>query len=498
MNYLLKQMVIFRSVILLCVTLFVYTWGYAQDVNEADFFEDGLSAVDTTLNLVSDFGVNASDTLDDSENLQQAIDFATQFPNGGRIDIPAGTYFFSGIKMKNNVHLVIDSMATLVATAPTGVMFSFGLNRKGNDALVTIRSVSIRSNGRKYTVDLRKGAVNAKLWFANCRNVNNFMIEGFRILDHYTKMSGVTLNLAQEGDQAFMATNGVVKNGDIENAHVGYGLIQVQCAKHVLFRDLAGQGGVTLRMESGAVADSPDYIKIDSIWARNISTRYGSSAFIMGAHTKVNGYVNIDTVYGFSSGSVGSVGRGFVTQEEAAAGKTPGYFSPDCVIKNVHGVFGPQAQVKWKNLDMIPCELRYLIPEEKNGPDGESYICPSFGVFGWNDTAITNITNITGEGYVYGKIIYTKEDEIADCSTVNVKNTLQGNVEIFPNPATDFVNVMATKEVTLFIYDANGCSFFEGKVRGQVQIDVSPYPRGVYFFKIKNNNEVENRKIIIQ
>lgn len=433
------------KIIVLIVTLVLPGFLQLHAQVESDFFKDTSTSV-IVKDLVLDYGVNNQDEQDDSPLLQQAIDEVSAL-GGGKIMLPYGTYYLMGIFLKDNVHLMIDSATTIVGAAPTGVIFSMGLARKGADALVTIRNVSIRGNGGRYTVDIRHGEVNEKLWFANCRNVDNFMIADFNIQDHYTKMSGVTLNTGWYEDQYVMARNGVVKNGDVVNAHVGYGLIQVQCCSHVLFKNLSGQGGVTLRMESGAVANSPEYILIDDVWGRKISSRYGSSAFIMGAHTKKNGYVNIKNVYTISSGSGGGIGKGYVTEAEAAAGLTPGYFSPDSEVDSVHAVFGYNAQVKWKNFDMVPCPIRHLISDDKTG-DSVSHLAPSFAAMSHNDTAIS-LTNVTWEGFKYqSNLIVSKEDELKDCppDVITASNTL---FEVGHDSGSITIAVASNKEWTV-------------------------------------------------
>lgn len=378
---------------------------------ESDFFADTTKNL-LVIDLVEDYHAIVTDENDDSNLLQSAIDNVSA-AGGGKVILQKGTYILTGILLKDNVHIVIDSGTLIRPPVNTGVIFALGLTRKGVDAEKTIRNVSIRGNGGSYIVDLRSGIINEKLWFANCRNVENFMVADFHILDHYTKMSGVTVNVAWNGDNYYMARNGVIKNGDVENAHVGYGLIQVQCGQHILFKNLAGQGGVTLRLESGAIDGTPDYIKIDDVWGRKISSRYGSSCFIMGSHTKQNGYVNIKNAYSFSSGFGGGIGKGFVTEEEAAAGLTPGHFSPDSEVDSVHAVFGYGAQVKWKNWDVVPCPIRHLISEEK-GPDNESYIAPSITAMKWNDKEIS-LTNVTYEGFYFNDSIIDDSYELPDC-----------------------------------------------------------------------------------
>ncbi|MEX0321553.1 MAG: glycosyl hydrolase family 28-related protein [Puniceicoccaceae bacterium] len=385
--------------------------------NESRFFNDTIGKVSKSVDLVRDFGANGQDAKDDSQALQKAIDQLASLPGGGKITIPEGTYHLMDIVMKSNIHIVIDTAATIVPANPSGMVFRFGADRKGAKALVQVNNASIRGKGGRYTVDFRSGKVMEKLAFANCRNVDNFMIADFEVLDNYTRLSSVTLNLAQHEDQFFRARNGVIKNGDVVNAHVGYGLIQMQLGYNILFKDLSGQGGVTLRLESGAVADSPPEINIDEIYARNISNRDGSSAFIMGAHTKIHGKVDIDGVTTYGSCFGGGIGRGFATPDQAARGHTGGHFSADSIVKNVHAVFGTNGTVKSKNFYLIPEPLKKYLSKEKS-PDTVSFKSPSIAAIKYSDPNIT-LMNVTAEGFEHQPIpVVINRKKVTDPETL--------------------------------------------------------------------------------
>lgn len=390
------------------------------EVTESMFFTDTIDSVDQTVSIL-DYGADGSDTVDDSAALQAAIDDMTALPNGGKITISAGTFYLSQIYPKSNVHLEIDPGATLVETDASGSMFSFGLDSSGTDALVTISNVSIRASSGRYTVDLSHGAPNPnKLQFVKLLNARNFMVADFYVLDNYTKMSSVTLNSADYNDQWFQPCEGVIINGYAVDSHYGYGLIQAQACNDVLFQDLSAVGGITLRLETGAVDyDAPDEIMLDEIYGRNISITNGHGAAMMGPHYRVNGHVDIDGVTAVGSLYAVSAGDGFVNKDEAAVGYTAGYFADTCVIKNVHAVYGEDAGYKSKNFDDIPCELRSKITPAP-AYSAKIYRGPSSISVNDNTTNVT-FSSVTQEGFVYRTSpIMSSDDEISSCSYVSV------------------------------------------------------------------------------
>jgi len=80
------------------------------------------------------------------------------------------------------------------------------------------------------------------------------------------------------------------------------------------------------------------------------------------------------------------------------------------------------------------------------------------------------------------------------CSTVNSVNNVPtiSDVTIFPNPATDLLNIRSSDFVSaVSMYDQMGRIVYEANNinRGSYQINTANMPKGIYFVKIRFNNE---------
>ncbi|VGO18090.1 glycosyl hydrolase family 28-related protein [Pontiella sulfatireligans] len=361
---------------------------------EQDFYKDTIQQVSRSVNLVKDYGASGSDDADDSAALQKAVDEMTVLPDGGKIMIPQGRFILDDIQIKSNVHIEVDPEAVLVPPG-LGIMFSMGRDAAANNC-------SIRgAGGRRYTVDLTSipAGRTMRMGFVNCKDVDNFMISDFNVLDNFTALSSLTFNLAERDGNYFRARNGVVKNGNVDKGHYGYGVVQAQAGYNILFKDLSATGGITLRLETGAkgVTFAPADMNLDQIFGRNISIANGHGGVMMGSHVRQNGHVDIDGVYAESAILAASAGVGFANAEQVAAGLKPGRFAPSSIIRNVHAVYGEKAQLKPKNFPEVPAPLQDRISKTLN-PDGVSYDGPSVAAAATTDPKI-RILNVTMEGF---------------------------------------------------------------------------------------------------
>ena len=80
------------------------------------------------------------------------------------------------------------------------------------------------------------------------------------------------------------------------------------------------------------------------------------------------------------------------------------------------------------------------------------------------------------------------------CPTVNSVNSVPtiSDVTIFPNPATDLLNIHSSDFVSaISMYDQMGRIVYEANNinRGSYQINTSRMPKGIYFVKIRFNND---------
>ena len=73
-----------------------------------------------TKNLQSDYGLVDDDALtDQSETFQKAIDdLAAQ--GGGRLIVPKGTYRLAGVRLRSNIHLLIEKDTVIKPYWPEG------------------------------------------------------------------------------------------------------------------------------------------------------------------------------------------------------------------------------------------------------------------------------------------------------------------------------------------------------------------------------------------
>lgn len=372
---------------------------------ETDFYketwENGVE-----VNLVDSYGTSGSDERDDSQKLQQAIDELTLQPDGGKIIIPYGKYYLSNVALKSNVHLAIDSGTVIRPTTP-GFVITVG---KDTDV---VKNVSIRGVGGMFIMDFTGVESGISTTGINCQNVDTFLIANMLTVDNYTVHSSIRFNMAEYNGGYFIARNGVVKNIDNTAAHVGYGTIQVGAGRNILFKDLDGDGGVTLRLESGAGGLDLLGATVFDIFARNITGRNGNCALMISPHAMKNGIVDADSIVSYSSRCAVWIPKG-----DTRNGDTPGYYSDSSSVSNITAYWGTTAQNKYGHFKMIPCPYRHLIEEEKL-PDGKAAYGPASAAViyeasgkgtGYFNVDLDNINMI---GYPPGaKMIRTEADEV--------------------------------------------------------------------------------------
>ncbi|WP_139344225.1 Iota-carrageenase A2 [Cellulophaga omnivescoria] len=382
-------------------------------LNETDFYTPPNNYA-VTKNLVQDYGVDKIFATDDSKKLQEAINDVSS-KGGGKLLIPKGEYTVSEIKLKSNVHIVVNSEAVFrPSTRPDNknyAMFTFGKES------AVVKNVSISSsNGEKFTVDLTK-ANNSNVAVFNLNNISNFLISDFRVKDALTKFSAVTMGITEFNNKYMWPTNGVVKNAVTLNSDYGYGLVQVQAAKNVLYKNLKGTGGVTLRFETGWTFMNDLQIGgVHDMYGENISCTNGNAAVMVSPHAMHNGKVYVNGITANSCGFAVRIEGGFVSKKYSAPGLVDGTFSK-VTINNVNATYGNKdAQLKPKHYKFMPCDLRDLIDENPITAGGESYWGPSISAVlnTPNYKVVLNKKTVSGTGFKNGFIVQTEEDAVSD------------------------------------------------------------------------------------
>lgn len=78
-----------------------------------------------------------------------------------------------------------------------------------------------------------------------------------------------------------------------------------------------------------------------------------------------------------------------------------------------------------------------------------------------------------------------------------------GEIQIYPNPSNGFVNICLSElvgDIAIDVRDINGKVGFveKWKYSGNIILDLSPYPKGIYLLTITTNDKVFTEKIILQ
>lgn len=479
----------------------------AQD--ESEFYTETHN-LGVLKNLVDDYAVNANDNLDDSEVLQRAIDEITALENGGRIILQEGTYYFSEVKLKSNVHLEIDKNAVIHPASRTDdknhAIFVLG------DTGEVCKNISVRGIGGRYNVDLTN-LENINVRVFQLQNVENFLLADLNVDDEETKFSAITFGYRESDGSFYSPLNGVIKNSNINNAHYGYGLVQAQAATNVLFKDLSGAGGVTLRFETGY--DKMNELQVGGVfdmYGENISCVDGNAALMISPHAIKNGHVEVKNVTSVNCGFAVRIAKGYVKEEKVEIGLKPGYFSSTSKVTNIKATFGLSAQLKLRHQRYIPCELRDLLVEKEDLLE-KIFIGPSI-------VAVLNEADGEGEGKYNIEILeltvlgftsqkkdIVREQDVLNCDDIvtNIeKELLKAEFKIYPNPFkyACIISLPESKEFDfLQILDTSGKVIYQQNIKGEAsQLEISEeklkVAKGLYFVKIVGADICLRKKVI--
>ena len=362
--------------------------------NENRFYNPALIPInELPITLTGDNSALDSDLLN-----QQIMQLSAD--GGGTIKISDGQYYLKDIRLKSNVHLAFTSNSTLLpfldesATGKNIIMFHMGNQQHVENVAVTTIAEDSEDSSQWLSVNIPKGDYNGVKVF-EVSDAKNFKISGIKINDTYSKFSGVVLNLPDSLQIADIPTNGIVKNVSIENAHVGYGLVQTQTGRTVLFKNLAGKGGVTLRLETGVrEVNLVNIGTLNDIVGRNIKIVNGDTAMVTSPHRVDQGIIDVEGITAINSTYAVRVAKGFLDNKPGTVDNL-GSFDSRSYIGGITVQGGELAQVKGKDLPFFACEERNEIRTSCRYPDFESYSGRSIGVI--NDIANVASGCIGGE-----------------------------------------------------------------------------------------------------
>lgn len=398
-------------------------FAFSHVDNESNFYK-----TPTGLKIVEDFkdtyNVDDDFKTDDSQKLQKAIDSISS-AGGGKLIIRKGSYSFVEVWLKSNVHIEVEDEVVIRPTNKTSLKNHaiFYLSSKHENP---IRNVSFTGTNGVPVIDLRYSE-NKRVRVFHIRNVHNFLLSDFNILDNHTLFASIEFLPLELNGKLFTPLNGVIKNiKSLNVADYGYGLVQLRTGENLLFKNLSGIGGTTLRLEGHlkSLRSVGGKANMHNIIGRNISCVKGNSAVMLSPHYIFNGHVDVADITALGCGFGVRIDNGFANKEEKLLGLTSGYFAKTSKIKNVNVTFTPsQAQIKPKHFKYIPCELRSSIASEPiiDFPHGDSFNGPTVAAV--INTASYEIDfskdDITSaSGLANSLLLITEKDEIkeSECS----------------------------------------------------------------------------------
>ena len=86
-------------------------------------------------------------------------------------------------------------------------------------------------------------------------------------------------------------------------------------------------------------------------------------------------------------------------------------------------------------------------------------------------------------------------------SSLEEVDEIENIVKVYPNPATDFINVQVSRKSTYQLIDFNGKIILQGQLQqSENRIDISDKQNGIYFLNIVDfqKNEKQIVKIIVK
>lgn len=374
----------------------------------------GLTSTMKDYGLMDDNG-----KTDQAAKLQKAIDDVAE-KGGGRLIISKGTYGFTEVTLKSNVHLLIEKDAVLKPIKSISSKKSVDIFSIGQDG--PVENVSIRGLGGRFTVDLREYTPTEKVRAIGCGDVTNFLISDMDVQDNFTIFSSIILAPPDTNKKGFVgATNGTIRECSTFHANVGYGLVQIHAAKAVLFENLYSLGGVTMRVECGVRPKNPEQIGgVFDLVGKNIKCENGYLALLLGPHSTPCGVVQVDGIEAISCEFAVKFSSGFVSKKPKKNREGPerGTFAQGTSVKNVHAVFGLNAQRTLKHLPYTPVELRKEVVQDRPNSLKGPAVTAIFDQANYK----VRVENVTTEGFKYIKPIITEEDAFKDAE---IKNELK-------------------------------------------------------------------------
>ncbi|QHI39255.1 Iota-carrageenase [Kordia antarctica] len=344
---------------------------------EDRFYTNNIPNSETTLQLS---GIHSAA---DSNLLNQEIENRSN-AGGGIIKITGGTYYLLDVKLRSNVHLKFDAdviiQPDLSGNTLNKNLIIFDIGNEflvENSALTNTQQNSVDAN-TWFTVLIPTGDYRG-VRVAEYSYAHNFQVSGIKIEDTHSVFSSIVLNLPDSNSKDEISNNGIIKDIVATNGHVGYGIIQIQAGITILCKNLDGEGGSTMRVETGVSTINMDnQLTVDDVVGRNITGRFGDGVLTFSPHRVDQGRVDVENITSINSTYAVRLAAGFL--DNSGTLDNIGTFSNLSYVGNINVTGGNGAQIKSKDYPFFNCVDRQAIVDSPWNPDEESKPGKSIGV----------------------------------------------------------------------------------------------------------------------
>lgn len=337
---------------------------------------------------------------------------------GGVIRIPKGNYCLRDIILRSNIHLKIDPEAIIEPDLSGNIknkyitIFVVGEDFYLENVSITNLDEDNTDRSTWFQSNIPNGEYGG-VKLVEFGNVKNFKLSGITLTDSFSKFSNIVLNLPASSKTNEVSTKGVIKNVFMTNMHVGYGVIQMQTGRSILCKNISGEGGITMRVETGAAKTNMLNEKtVDDIVVRDITVKNGDAAMNFSPHRVDQGRVDVERVIATNSTHAVQIAAGFLDNNTNGVNNL-GTFDSKSYIGDVIVTGGYGAQVKGKDYKYFSCDKRKELIEKCYNPDDESVTGTSISAVRNNASSNADCANGSDGGcyeIIIGRITKTNED----------------------------------------------------------------------------------------
>ena len=125
---------------------------------------------------------------------------------------------------------------------------------------------------------------------------------------------------------------------------------------------------------------------------------------------------------------------------------------------------------------------------------------------GWGETTYMDVLYAGGDYTYYVTAVYDEctsepsNDTTVACYVSVEELTLEESIEVYPNPAVDYINVISSKGInTITVFDYLGQIIYEMKVveDNNIKLNTASYGAGVYFIKVYTEEGIAVKRVMI-